>query len=94
MKISHEDPAVVTNVIDILNKRFGKVKPLTVKRGKVFDDYQGMRFDFPKKGKSEGSGDGDKSKLLIGALVQKSSDVDDKKQDSKNRDPRIKNQDD
>ena len=38
-----------------------------------------------KKGKSEGSGDGDKSKLLIGALVQKSSDVDDKKQDSKHR---------
>ena len=38
-----------------------------------------------KKGKSEGSGDGDKSKLLIGALVPKSSDVDDKKQDSKHR---------
>jgi hypothetical protein len=38
LKISHEDPAVVSN-------EFGKEAPLTVNRGKVHD-YLGMTLDF------------------------------------------------
>jgi hypothetical protein len=50
LKISHEDPAVVSGVIDQLSGEFGKEAPLTVNRGKVHD-YLGMTLDFSVKGK-------------------------------------------
>ena len=50
LKISHVDPAVVTEVIELLNNEFGKEGPLTINRGKCHD-YLGMTLDFstPKK---------------------------------------------
>ena len=51
LKLSHKSPQVVSNVIQELNKEFGREAPLTVKRGKVFDDYLGMRMDYSKAGK-------------------------------------------
>ena len=45
LKISHKNPAVVTKIIDKLNKKYGKINPLTVSRGKVHD-YLGMVLDY------------------------------------------------
>jgi Reverse transcriptase (RNA-dependent DNA polymerase)/Zinc knuckle len=50
LKISHEDPAVVSGVIEQLSGEFGKEAPLTVNRGKVHD-YLGMTLDFSAEGK-------------------------------------------
>jgi Reverse transcriptase (RNA-dependent DNA polymerase) len=50
LKISHLDPAVVTEVIRLLSEEFGKEAPLTVTRGKVHD-YLGMRIDYSTPGK-------------------------------------------
>lgn len=50
LKISHEDPEVVSNVLDDLNAEFGKEAPLTVTRGKIHD-YLGMRIDYSTPGK-------------------------------------------
>jgi Reverse transcriptase (RNA-dependent DNA polymerase)/Zinc knuckle len=50
LKISHEDPAVVSGVIEQLSDEFGKEAPLTVNRGKVHD-YLGMTLDFSVTGK-------------------------------------------
>jgi len=50
LKISHLDPAVVTSIIDSLNKEFGKEAPLTVKRGKKHE-YLGIDMDFTTPGK-------------------------------------------
>ena len=50
-KLSHRSAKVVSEIIQRLQDEFGKESPLTVQRGKVFDDYLGMRMDFSKKGK-------------------------------------------
>jgi hypothetical protein len=50
LKISHVDPAVVTNVLNHLDQEFGNEAPLTVTRGKVHD-YLGMTIDYSTKGK-------------------------------------------
>ena len=50
LKISHKDPKVVTRIINKLKKKYAKVNPLTVVRGKVHD-YLGMTLDFRTKHK-------------------------------------------
>lgn len=51
LKISHEDPAVVTSIISLLDKEFGdKDAPLTVHRGKIHK-YLGMTLDYSIDGK-------------------------------------------
>ena len=50
LKISHVDPEVVTEMIDLLEEEFGKEAPLTKTRGKVHE-YLGMTIDFSEDGK-------------------------------------------
>jgi Reverse transcriptase (RNA-dependent DNA polymerase) len=50
LKISHVDPKVVDEVIELLKSEFGKEAPLTISRGKVHE-YLGMTIDFSEKGK-------------------------------------------
>ncbi|KAI2495312.1 Reverse transcriptase (RNA-dependent DNA polymerase) [Fragilaria crotonensis] len=50
LKISHVDPKVVDDVIELLKSEFGKEAPLTISRGKVHE-YLGMTIDFSVKGK-------------------------------------------
>ena len=50
LKISHEDPEVVTNIIEMIEAEFGKEAPLTKARGKVHE-YLGMTIDFSTDGK-------------------------------------------
>jgi hypothetical protein len=50
LKISHVDPKVVDQQIEMINGEFGKDMELTIKRGKVHD-YLGIRFDFTEPGK-------------------------------------------
>ena len=50
LKISHEDPEIVTSYINKLDKKYGKdaygnSTPLTVKRG-LKHEYLGMTLDF------------------------------------------------
>jgi Reverse transcriptase (RNA-dependent DNA polymerase) len=49
LKISHVDQQVLEDILDSLNRRFGKEQPLTVTRGAVHD-YLGMTIDYSKKG--------------------------------------------
>lgn len=49
LKISHVDPAVVSDTIALLNQRYGKLAPVTVTRGKTHD-YLGMTLDFSTDG--------------------------------------------
>ncbi len=50
LKISHVDPEVVTEVIELLESEFGKEAPLTKTRGHVHE-YLGMTIDFSNPGK-------------------------------------------
>ena len=50
LKISHVDPKVVTDVIELLKSKFGNEDPLTITRGKVHE-YLGMTIDFSIDGK-------------------------------------------
>ncbi|KAI2500335.1 Reverse transcriptase (RNA-dependent DNA polymerase) [Fragilaria crotonensis] len=50
LKISHVDPKVVTDVIELLKSEFGNEAPLTITRGKVHE-YLGMTIDFSIDGK-------------------------------------------
>ena len=50
LKISHVDAEVVSNIIEILQKEYGKVGTLSVTRGKVHE-YLGMTLDFSDAGK-------------------------------------------
>ena len=50
LKILHVDPAVVTDVIKLIESEFGKEAPLTTTRGKVHD-YLGMKINFEIPGK-------------------------------------------
>jgi hypothetical protein len=49
LKLSHEDGAVLEEIVDKLNECYGKNKPLVVSRGKVHD-YLGMKLDFTQPG--------------------------------------------
>ena len=51
LKLSHKSDHVVNDIIHHLQKEFGKESPLTIKRGRIFEDYLGMRMDFSKRGK-------------------------------------------
>ena len=48
LKISCRNPKVLEMIIEKLNKRYGKVAPLTITRGDVHD-YLGMTIDFSEK---------------------------------------------
>ena len=50
LKISHEDPAVVTDIIRRLNDKYGKITPMVSTRGKIHE-YLGMTIDFSDVGK-------------------------------------------
>jgi hypothetical protein len=50
IKVSHEDPNVVTAVLKLFEERYGKEAPLTITRGKIHD-YLGMTLDYSEKGK-------------------------------------------
>ena len=50
LKISHVDPKVVDDVIELLKSEVGNEAPLTISRGKVHE-YLGMTIDFSVKGK-------------------------------------------
>jgi hypothetical protein len=54
LKISHVDPDVVSGIIELLSKEFGKEAPLTVTCGKIHD-YLGMTIDYSEDGKSKSS---------------------------------------
>ena len=45
LKISHDDPEVVTSIITELDNRYGDIMPLTISRGKIHE-YLGMIFDY------------------------------------------------
>lgn len=49
LKESHLDEAVVTDVINSINKRYGEIMPISISRGKVHD-YLGMVFDYSTPG--------------------------------------------
>lgn len=51
LKLSHKSSKIVTDIINKLQQEYGKETPLTVKQGKVFDDYLGMKMDFSVPGK-------------------------------------------
>jgi hypothetical protein len=51
LKIAHVDPQVVSNVIELLQQKYGTVDaPLTVCRGMIYD-YLGMTLDYTVPGK-------------------------------------------
>jgi hypothetical protein len=50
LKISHENPSVVSEVIELIRSQFGKEAPLTERRG-TRHDYLGMTIDYAVAGK-------------------------------------------
>ena len=50
LKINHEDPVVVTDIIRRLNDKYGKITPMVLTCGKV-QDYLGMTINFSNNGK-------------------------------------------
>ena len=50
LKISHIDPDVNTDIIEMIGNEFGKEAPLTITRGRIHD-YLGMTLDFSEQGK-------------------------------------------
>ena len=50
LKIRHEDPVVVTDIIQRLNDKYGKVTPMVSTHGKI-REYLGMTIDFLDIGK-------------------------------------------
>jgi hypothetical protein len=49
LKILHAKQAVLEDLIDMLNERYGKLEPLTVTRGDIHD-YLGMTLDYSTPG--------------------------------------------
>ena len=49
LKISHKNLTIVTELLDEINKEYGKILPLTVTRGKKHE-YLGMTIDFSVPG--------------------------------------------
>jgi hypothetical protein len=45
LKISHEDPDVVSQIIELFKGAYGKEAPLTITRGKVHE-YLGMTLAY------------------------------------------------
>ena len=54
LKISHEDSAVVDEVITSLGDDYGKMGEMMVKRGKIHE-YLGMTLDFSEESKFIGT---------------------------------------
>jgi hypothetical protein len=50
IKISHEGPEVVSQIIELLKGADGKEVPLMITRGKIHE-YLGMTLDFSAEGK-------------------------------------------
>jgi hypothetical protein len=50
IKVSHMEYKVVTHVLDLFDKEYGKEAPLVVTRGKIHE-YLGMTIDYSVKGK-------------------------------------------
>jgi hypothetical protein len=50
LQISHIDPDVNTDIIEMIDNEFGKVAPFTITRGWIHD-YLGMTLDFSEQGK-------------------------------------------
>ena len=50
LKISHVNPTVVDEIVKLIENKFGKEAPITVKRG-LKHDYLGMLLDYNEKGK-------------------------------------------
>jgi hypothetical protein len=50
LKLSHEDPNIVMQVLETINNRYGKEVPITVMCGKVHD-YLGMVLDYTEEGR-------------------------------------------
>jgi hypothetical protein len=50
IKISHEDPEVVSQMIELLKGAYDKEAPLTITRGKIHE-YLGMTIDYSSLGK-------------------------------------------
>lgn len=48
LKLSHEDPNTITEVLQIIDKRYGKVVLITMMHGKVHN-YLGMVLDYSKR---------------------------------------------
>lgn len=48
LKLSHEDPNTITEVLQIIDKRYGKVVLITMMHGKVHN-YPGMVLDYSKR---------------------------------------------
>ena len=51
LKIFHMESKVVDRIIHMMNDKYGKDEPLTVKWGKV-NDYLGMKINFLSEGNS------------------------------------------
>ena len=49
LKISHKDPAIVTDILQHLTKRFGTDRLLIISQGKAHK-YLGMTIDYGQKG--------------------------------------------
>jgi hypothetical protein len=52
IKISHEDPEVVSQRIKLCRGAYGKEVPLTIARGKIHE-YLGMTLDYSVEGKAK-----------------------------------------
>jgi hypothetical protein len=50
LKLSHEDPNAVTQVLETINNRYGKEVPITVTLSQVCD-YLGMVLDYTEEGR-------------------------------------------
>ena len=50
LKMSHVEQQVLEELLDALNAKFGKEKPLTVTHGKIHE-YLGMTIDYSSHGK-------------------------------------------
>jgi hypothetical protein len=50
LKISHADHTMVSDVIELINRVFGNMAPVTENQGKEHD-YSRMHLDYTRKGK-------------------------------------------
>jgi hypothetical protein len=50
LKLSHEDPNVVTKILETINQQYGKEVPITITHGKGHD-YLGMVLDYSEEGR-------------------------------------------
>ena len=49
LKLSHVKQAVLKDLVDVLNERYGKITPLTITRGNIHE-YLGMTLDYSAPG--------------------------------------------